>query len=314
MNPVIPLICTLPEVHQQTWLKLLTEALPDESFVLADHIEELERSQCEIAIVANPEAHVLKTFPNLKWVQSLWAGVENLLDVSAEQGFKIVRLVDPQLAVIMSEAVLAWTLYLHRKMPTYTKQQQDKVWSQLVYSPPAECKVGILGLGELGQSSARRLTNNGFDVMGWSQAAKNIENVESFCGEQGLAQMLKDCQILVCLLPLTDQTRQIINKDLLAQLPKDASVINFARGPLVSVKDLLQALDEGSLYHAVLDVFNQEPLEPESKLWGHPGVTVLPHITAATHPGSAIKTVAKNILDYRNNGRLDSYVDVNRGY
>ena len=314
MNPVVPLICTLPEVHQQTWLKLLAKALPEENFILADSLESSARLQCEIAIVANPDIEVLKTFKNLKWVQSLWAGVENLIDVSAQQDFKLVRLVDPGLAVIMSEAVLSWTLYLHRRMPTYAKQQQDKVWNQLVYSPPAECKVGILGLGELGQISARRLVDNGFHVMGWSRNAKNIENVESYCGEQGLQTMLPQCQILVCLLPLTGQTRDIINADLLTQLPKDASVINFSRGPLVVVDDLLQALDNSHLYHAVLDVFNKEPLELESRLWEHPRVTILPHITAATHPESAIRTVAKNILEYRNKGAFASFVDVNKGY
>lgn len=314
MIPPIPLICTLPEIYQQTWLKLLTEALPDERFILADDLETSARLECEIAIVANPDTEVLKTFENLKWVQSLWAGVENLIDVSAEQGFKLMRLVDPGLAVIMSEAVLAWTLYLHRKMPTYANQQRNKIWNQLVYSPPAECKVGILGLGELGQISAQRLANNGFHVMGWSRNAKDIENIESFCGEQGLQNMLPKCDILVCLLPLTDQTREIINRALIAQLPKDASVINFARGPLIEVDDLLKALDNGHLYHTILDVFNREPLEVESRLWEHPGVTILPHITAATHPESAIKTVAKNILDYRNNGKLSSFVDVKRGY
>jgi glyoxylate/hydroxypyruvate reductase A len=311
---MIPLICTLPEAYQQAWLKLLSEALPNERFVLPSTLEESERADCEIAIVANPETQVLKTFPSLIWVQSLWAGVENLIDVSAEQGFKIVRLVDSELAVIMSEAVLAWTLYLHRKMPTYAAQQKEKIWNQLVYSPPAECKVGILGLGELGQTSALRLADNGFHVMGWSRNAKEIENVESFCGEQGLQEMLQRCQILVCLLPLTEQTREIINIELLTQLPKDASLINFARGPLVAIDALLQALDEGNLYHAVLDVFNQEPLEAESRFWDHPRVTVLPHITAATHPESAIKTVTKNILDYRKTGKLNLVVDIERGY
>lgn len=314
MNPVIPLICTIPEIHQQRWLELLTSAMPNERFALADSLDNSVKLQCEIAIVANPDTGALKTFPKLKWIQSLWAGVENLVDVSREQEFKLVRLVDPGLAVIMSEAVLAWTLYLHRKMPTYAKQQQDKVWNQLVYSPPDKCKVGILGLGELGQVSALRLVSNGFHVMGWSRNAKQIENVESFCGEQGLQDMLHQCKILVCLLPLTEQTKDIINKNLLVQLPEGASVINFARGPLVVVDDLLRALDDGHLYHTVLDVFNREPLEVESKLWRHPKVTVLPHITAATHPESAIKTVAKNIIDYRNNGMISSFVDLDRGY
>ena len=314
MNPVIPFICQLPEIHQQAWLKLLNEALPGETFVVAEEIESSERLNAKIAIVANPDPEVLRSFANLEWVQSLWAGVENLIDVSVEQGFKLIRLIDPGLAVIMSEAVLAWILYLHRRMPTYANQQQNKVWNQLVYSPPAECKVGILGLGELGQVSARRLVDNGFHVMGWSRNSKDIENVESYCGEQGLKEMLPQCQILVCLLPLTDQTREIINRTLLARLPNDASLINFARGPLVAVDDLLLALDSGHLYHAVLDVFNREPLEIESRLWQHPSITILPHITAATHPGTAIKTVAKNIIDYRNNGEFSSFVDVTRGY
>jgi len=314
MKAVIPLITQSSTQRQQAWLNGLQKAMPNERLMVAEEVSKSERKNCEIAIVANPDPNVLKLFPNLKWVQSLWAGVESLVKPSIENNFKLVRLVEPKLAETMAEAVLAWTLYLHRKMPSYSTQQKDKVWQQLPYSSSKECKVGILGLGELGKASANRLIDNNFQVLGWSQSEKKIADVKSFSGKAGLIKMIEKTHILVCLLPLTEQTKGIIDKNLLQNLPKGASIINFARGDLLKTDDLLTELKRDHLYHAVLDVFEKEPLESKSELWSHSNITVLPHISATSNIETVIEIVEKNILEYRKAGKLNSVVDVGRGY
>lgn len=228
--------------------------------------------------------------------------------------FKLVRLVDPVLAQTMSEAVLTWVLYLHRDMPKYLQQQKSSHWQQHHYVLPKERTVGILGLGELGKLSATRLNDNGFNVIGWSQSEKLIKGVHCYSGDDGLIEMLKQSHILICLLPLTTTTYQLINHNLLQHLPKGASLINFARGGIVANEDLIKNLDNGTLEHAVLDVFEQEPLDQNDVFWSHEKITVLPHISAPTHFKSAGEIVANNIRNYRKEGELPVHIDWRKGY
>ncbi len=314
MRPVIPFISQLQKSEQQEWLGKLHKAAPNESFELAGEIPSAQRHACEIAIVANPDSAVLSSFPNLKWVQSLWAGVEKLIEPAREQGFALSRLIDPQLSQTMAEAVLAWSLYLHRKMPSYRIQQNNKQWLQHDYTPANQCNIGILGLGEMGSTSTQRLVANGFEVSGWSQSQKTIDNVQCYWGKQGLDKLLAKCHILVCLLPLTEQTRDMLNRDLFDRLPQNASLINFARGDLLVMNDLLEKLAQGALYHAVLDVFRNEPLNQDSTLWHNSKITVLPHIAAASNQQTAVKIVATNLQAYRNDGVPEAVVNLDKGY
>ena len=225
-----------------------------------------------------------------------------------------MRLIDPQLSRTMAEAVLAWTYYLFREMPAYAKFQREHVWQQLAYRRPEQVTIGLLGLGALGAASAARLKEAGFNVIGWSRSAKSLAGVETFHGEEGLNRLLSRSDILVCLLPLTSETKGLLNRDRLSKLPGDASLINFARGPVVVDGDLIEALDSGALKHAVLDVFDIEPLPAGNALWDHPAITVLPHISAPTDRETAAAIVAGNILTYRSTGALPTTVDLERGY
>ena len=314
MQTLIPFISQLPEAEQYDWLAKLSSTLPNEKFELVRNISKSDRQKCDIAIVANPSEEELSLFPNLKWVQSLWAGVENLIQPSIQQGFQLSRMIDPLLADTMAEAVLTWSLYLHRKIPSYQKQQQNKIWKPLEYTPTNQCNIGILGLGELGRASASRLSANGFRVLGWSRTKKELANIKTYAGQSGLTKMLKQTNILVCLLPLTKETKGIVNAELISHLPQNASLINFARGQIVNTSDLESALNNDQLSHAVLDVFEQEPLDRNSYLWDNPKITLLPHIAATTNPDTATKIVAQNILDYRRTGKINSEVNLERGY
>jgi glyoxylate/hydroxypyruvate reductase A len=317
-NPIISFVSQLGEQEQAAWLQLLSAKLPNECIKLDKYLTVEQKLHCEIAIVANPEPTTLSQYPNLIWAHSLWAGVDALVSQLTndmpEPTFKLVRLIDPILAQTMSEAVLTWVLYLHRDMPKYLQQQKFAQWQQHRYLLPKERTVGILGLGKLGEQSAVRLNENGFNVLGWSNSRKLINGVHCYSGNNGLVTMVKQCNILICLLPLTANTYQLINNDLLKMLPQGTSFINFTRGGIVANDDLIKNLDDKHLEHAVLDVFEQEPLDENDAFWSHENITVLPHISAPTHFESAGIIVANNIKEYQKSGRLPVYIDWHKGY
>jgi glyoxylate/hydroxypyruvate reductase A len=313
-HPPIPFIATADYAKTGQWIAALQQAMPQEQIVAFNTLSEQQRQSCQLAIVANPDPADILRLPQLVWLHSVWAGVERLLADLANSDLKIVRLVDPQLADTMAEAVLAWVLYLHRDMPAYARQQKQNLWQPRDYIKPQDKTVSLLGLGALGEAAALRLLAAGFKVNGWSRSKKNLKHVTCFGGLDELPQMLSQTDILVCLLPLTADTRGLLNAATLAYLPKGAALINFARGAIIEDAALLAALDSQQLSHAVLDVFSQEPLPVEQAYWQHPQVTVLPHISAPTDLATAAAIVAGNIARYRKNGQLPNSVDSLRGY
>ncbi|NQZ83422.1 MAG: glyoxylate/hydroxypyruvate reductase A [Colwellia sp.] len=307
-------ISQLSNTEQQNWLDKLNAKLPNVRVMLAREMSVAEKQQCKVAVVANPKPEDLTEFPQLVWVQSLWAGVERLVAELDNPSFALSRLVDPMLATIMSEAVLAWTLYLHREMPKYMAQQKLAKWQQLDYKCAGERTIGILGLGELGKSSAQVLVKNGFTVSGWSNTAKVIDGIECFFGREGLETLISQADIIVCLLPLTPDTRKLINDDFLTKMKKGTSLINFARGAIINHHDLVKQLNRCHVGHAVLDVFEHEPLDESSVLWQHPNITILPHVSAPTHIESASKIVAQRIDNFVLTGELPECIDMVKGY
>jgi glyoxylate/hydroxypyruvate reductase A len=304
--------CKNPD-QEAEYLRILSAAVPEERIVPFRAMDAAAREAARIAIVANPDPAEVAALPGLVWVQSLWAGVEKLVG-AFDRPLPIVRLVDREMGRTMAEAVLAWTYYLQRDMPAYARQQRDRVWRPHPYRKPADTIVGLLGLGALGTAAADRLVGAGFRVVGWSRTPKAVAGIDTVHGAENLPAMLGRCDILVCLVPLTPETRGLVNAARLAALKPGAALINFARGPIVVTEDLIAALDTGHLAHAVLDVFEVEPLPAESALWSHPGVTVLPHVSGPTDMDSAAATVAANLRTYRRTGRPPQGVDTVRGY
>ncbi len=311
---MLPFVCAPGYPQAQAWIAALQQAMPAERVVALDTLDAAQRAACEVAIVANPQPAELRTLPHLRWVHSVWAGVERLVGDLGGSGLPIVRLVDPQLADTMAEAVLAWTLYLHRGMPRYARQQAARQWLAHDGVHARDRTVSLLGLGALGEAAAQRLLGAGFQVRGWSRTRKQLPGVHCHAGGDELQAMLARTDILVCLLPLTPQTQGIVGAQALAGLPAGASLINFARGPIVDDAALRAALDSGHLEHAVLDVFAQEPLPESAWQWTHPAVTVLPHISAPTDRATASAIVAGNIRRWRATGQMPQAVDMARGY
>jgi glyoxylate/hydroxypyruvate reductase len=314
MKSIVPFISMLPKADIDQWLKILKKKLPKERIVKFSNLKKSDYKKIEVAIVANPNPTEVKKLVNLKWIQSVWVGVEKLVESFKSERVKIVRLVDPEMNRTMSEAVLSWVLYLHRDMHFYQVQQNKRVWKEADYIKPSKKIVSIIGLGELGSASAAKLIENGFNVCGWSRGKKNIKKVKSFTGELGLKNMLKQTDILVCLIPLTRKTKYLLNYKTLSYLKKGSSIINFARGAIINAKDLVKHLNSGRIKHAVLDVFEQEPLPKTSILWKHKNVTVLPHISAHTDMDTASSIVCKNIKMYRLKNRIPKSVNMVRGY
>jgi glyoxylate/hydroxypyruvate reductase len=314
MKSIVPFISMLPKADIDQWLKILKKKLPKERIVKFSNLKKSDYKKIDVAIVANPNPTEVKKLLNLKWIQSVWVGVEKLVESFKSERVKIVRLVDPEMNRTMSEAVLSWVLYLHRDMHFYQVQQNKRVWKEADYIKPSKKIVSIIGLGELGSASAVKLIENGFNVCGWSRGKKNIKKVKSFTSELGLKNMLKQTDILVCLIPLTRKTKYLLNYKTLSYLKKGASIINFARGAIINAKDLVKHLNSGRIKHAVLDVFEQEPLPKTSILWKHKNVTVLPHISAHTDIDTASSIVCKNIKMYRLKNRIPKSVDMTRGY
>ena len=314
MPPPIALVTRMDREEEQSWLNILVRAMPEERILPFRDLTQEERRLAEIAIVANPDPADVAALPGLSWIHSLWAGVERLVMELGGTAPPIVRLVDPELARVMAEAVLAWTYYLQRDMPAYRQSQIERRWQQLDYRHPGETTVGLLGLGALGTQAAERLLNAGFSVQGWSRSTKSDERFACLTGEEGLRALLATSDIVVCLVPLTAETRGLLDADRFNSMRPGTSVINFARGAVVVTDDLIAALDRGQLSHAVLDVFEREPLDEASPLWLHDKVTVLPHISAPTNPATAAKIVARNIETWRQQGILPATVDRGRGY
>jgi glyoxylate/hydroxypyruvate reductase A len=314
MARVIAVVTRLDGDAENEWLARMAALLPEETLITFRAMSAAQKQTAEIAIIANPDPAEVAALPQLAWIHSLWAGVEKLVARLGPSAPPIVRLVDPELSRVMAEAVLAWTYYLHRDMPTYRAQQTQRQWQPLPYRHPSRVNVGILGLGALGVAAAGRLLGAGFTVSGWSRSPKSISGVECLHGEIGLRQLLQTADIVVCLLPLTPDTKGLLHAGRLKDMKVGASLINFARGLIIPSEDLVRSLDGNRLSHAVLDVFDQEPLSGVSDLWTHPRITVLPHISAPTDRDSAAQIVARNIRAYRTTGLLPRTVDFGRGY
>jgi glyoxylate/hydroxypyruvate reductase A len=295
------------------WQPRLQALLPGDTFVR--HPDIGDPAAVEFAVVWKPPPGLLAALPNLKGILSLGAGVDHILaDPALPPKVPVVRLLDPSLAMQMSEYVTLAVLAHHRRQSDYAAQQRDGVWRVLDAPDATRRRIGIMGFGTLGEACAARLTPFGFPIAGWVRHPQTVDGVDIFAGNERLAAFLARSDILVCLLPLTPATNGILNARTLGLLPKGAALINAARGAHLVVDDLLAALASGHLSGATLDVFTDEPLAADHPLWRHPKVTVTPHVAAITWPEHAAAIIAGSIQRLRARRPVPGTIDRRIGY
>lgn len=267
------------------------------------------------ALAWNHPMGVFANFPNLKCIASTGAGVDHILrDPDLPNGAQITRIVDDNLTQDMALFVCAQVLNHVRGLHDYKEAQQQRDWKQHRYLRTDDVVIGVMGMGVLGSHTAQQLSRLGFKVHGWSRTHKLMEGVGTYAGSEELDTFLNKANILVCLLPLTKQTANVLNKDTFSKLPKGAYVINVARGEHLVDEDLIDMLDSGHLSGASLDVFREEPLPAEHPFWGHPRINLTPHVASITDPASAVSQILENYDRLRHGEPLQNVVSQAKGY
>ncbi|NKB52804.1 MAG: glyoxylate/hydroxypyruvate reductase A [Rhizobiaceae bacterium] len=278
-----------------------------------------ELSTVKYAIVWAPETGLLARFPNLEVIFSVGAGVDHIFKDTQLPDVEIVRFVDPMLTGPMVEWVVLQVLMQMRQQRLYDEQQRRHKWQELPQPSAPKFRIGIMGFGELGQACAAQLKGFGFTLNGWSQSPKNVDGVTSYCGLQELPDFLNNTDILVSLLPLTQETRGLINKQLIDGLSREGPfgapiVINAGRGGSQVEADILSALRDGRLHGASLDVFETEPLPSDNQLWDQDNLIITPHAAAMSDPLALAAHVAQQIERHETGQGLQYLVDRKRGY
>ena len=307
----LSIICT--DRDPIPWVTALQEIDPS----LSIHVWPDERQWDEVtfALCWKHPAGVLQSYPNLQCISSMGAGVDHLLnDALLPQHLPVVRLVDPGLAQSMFEYLCTAVMYYFREFDAYHTYHSQALWHQRPPKMMAQTTIGVMGLGQLGGYVAQKLAQMGFNVVGWSRTEKAIANVTTYAGKAALPPFLHQTHILICLLPLTAQTGNILNAELFRQLPQGAYLINVARGEHMVEEDLLIALADGQLQGACLDVFRTEPLPPEHPFWSNSKIILTPHCSSITNPRSVAPQIVENYRRIQQQKPLLNLVSVQHGY
>lgn len=274
-----------------------------------------EAADAEIALVWAPPSGRLAALPNLRGIILQGQGVDHMMsDPTTPQDIPLVRLVDPDMSAALSHWAILAALDFWRDGPCYRQQQIKKIWAKKPQRRAQGGVVGVMGVGAIGSVIATRFAGLGFTVKGWARTPRQLPSVSLYTGMRGLDSFLKDVEILVSVLPLTPETRGIMNADLFAKLAPGACVINGGRGLQIVEQDLLMALESGQVGAAVLDVFETEPLPAAHPFWTHDKIAVWPHVAAQTNPQSAAQQVADAITKIMAGQAPANQVDWHRGY
>jgi len=307
------ILLILDDRDNSAWINHIRQLLPDTSVEVYPEVK--DPLAIEFIISMRPKKEQVVEFPNAKVMQSIGAGVNYIIDEGALlEGMQLARIVDPYLSSDMFEFLLSVVLGQIKNLYLYRQLQQQQTWKTLPYKRFDETQVAILGLGKIGSFVAEQFANLGFQVSGWSNSPKSIQNVVSYYGTEGLSPCLKQADFLINILPLTSTTKYILNRQTLSHLPKGAFVINVGRGNHNHEQDIVDLLDEGHLSGAFLDVFKEEPLAKDHPFWLHPKVYMTPHIASVSNPETVVEIVVDNYKRFIKGEPLHHLVSVEKGY
>jgi len=297
----------------QEWMQALARVFPNARVRVW---QEGDQAPADYAIVWKPQAAMLHHRQGLKAIFSRGAGVDGILESGADlpAGVPVIRLTDAGMGVQMAEYVSHAALGYFREFGQYRKDAQAGLWQPRPPLSRKEFRIGVLGMGVLGQKIIRALQQFEFPINAWSRSAKELDGVQNFVGMENLPAFLQASKVLVCILPLTDETRGILHRQHLSLLPQGAYLINVARGAHVNEADLLALIQEGHLAGATLDVFQQEPLPTGHPFWQEPKVTITPHIAAITLIEESAEQIAQKIDALQKGEVVEGIVDRQRGY
>ena len=296
----------------EPWLAALADQMPEREVRVFPELG--AREDIEFALVYDPPPGLLASLPKLKAIFSLWAGVDHLASDPELPALPVVRMVERSMTATMTAHVVHQVLAFHMQTLDYRALEAERHSEQLDLTAPWDRRVGFLGLGSLGGDAADKLAALRFDVAGWTRTPKEITGIGCYHGSDGLSAFLARTDILVCLMPLTEATQGILNRQLFDQLPRGACIINCARGGHLVEADLLGALDDGQLAAAALDGFEEEPLPEDHPVWGQPRLVVTPHIAAFSVAETAVESVVANIRRVEAGEPPLNVVDFARGY
>lgn len=299
-------------VRGQHWQALFAEHAPDIEWRAWPDIGNPNDIEYLAAWTAPDDvAHVL---PNLRVLFALSAGVDQLDLSRLPPALPVVRLLDPGITRGMCEYASWAVLSLHRDMLRYRQQQVARCWQAHLLQPAVHRRVGVMGLGAQAKAILATLAPLGFALSGWARSAHRVTGVDCYAGDAQLPAFLNQCDILLCVLPLTEQTQGILDRRLFAQLPRGAALINMGRGGHLVEEDLLAALGSGHLSGVVLDVLQEEPAAADHPFWSHPQIVLTPHIAAMTQPESAFGVLLENIRRFERGEEMVGAVDRSLGY
>ena len=291
------------------WIEAFRRALPEAKVTAWPDV----RAVIDYAIVWKPPPDLIARVSEARALFNLGAGVDTLMQLPLPAKVPLVRLVDAGMAEQMAEYATYAVLRCYREFGTYEASQRKTRWEPRARIDKATFNVGVLGLGALGVAAAEALVRLGFPVTGWSRTIKTIPGLKSFAAD-GLPDFLATCRVLLCLLPLTDDTRGLLDRKRLSFLPRGAYVVNAARGGLLVDADLSALIDAERISGAMLDVFNDEPLPHAHPFWHHPRITVTPHVSAITQIEASVAQIAGNIRRLEAGLPIQGVVDRRRGY
>jgi glyoxylate/hydroxypyruvate reductase A len=300
-------------VRGEEWKKILAQRAPDLGF----HIwpDTGDPAEVRYLVAWDIPENVRTLFPNLQMIFATGAGVDHIDFSRIPADIPVIRMVEPGISAGMVEYVVMSVLGAHRHLIDYISQQRDGKWRELRVLSAGQRSVGIMGTGVLGMRVIEALALFRFKLRAWSRTSRSLgDEVTAFAGAGQLADFLGGCDILVCLLPLTSETRGILNAACFAAMPPGAIVINASRGGNLVEADLIAGLDSGHLSGAILDVTEREPLPVGHPFWTHRRILLTPHIATMTQPETATEVVLQNIERHRKGLALLNVIDRQRGY
>ncbi len=296
----------------KAWHDTFKEQLPDLQIRIWPEAGDL--ADIEYLAFMHPDFDKLPAFPNLKAMFSRSAGVESFIKHSKLPKVPLGKVEPPGGDPMMTEYVVMHVLRFHRDMPAYQAAQANREWRRVTIARPEQRRIGFLGFGMMARAPALVLKSLGFPVSAWVRSPREATEVPIFHGRDQLEPFLRETDIAVCLLPLTPETEGIFCARTFAMMPRGAMLVNVGRGKHVVDKDLVAALDSGQLSYAALDALWPEPLPPESPLWSHPKITVMPHIARRPTVAQLVTEIVANIRSLEAGGGLLQEVDLALGY